>query len=61
MPNKLKILMSISGGEIKCFTAATAPTHIFKVGSIGFLPSPPFWVSQPRWEGIFLCRSQAIY
>lgn len=53
--------MSVSGGEIKCFTAVIVATHIFKGGTMNFLPSPPFWVSQPGQEAIFLCRSQAIY
>lgn len=61
MPNKFKILISVSGGEIKCFTAATVPTYIFKGGSMEFLPSPPVWVSQPRREEVFLCRSQVTY
>lgn len=61
MPNKFKILISVSGGEIKCFTAATVPTYIFKGGSMEFLPSPPIWVSQPRREEVFLCRSQVTY
>lgn len=61
MPNKFKILISVSGGEIKCFTAATVPSYTFKEGSMGFLPSLPFWVSQPKREEVFLCRSQVIY
>lgn len=52
--------MSVSGGEIKCFTAVIVATHIFKGGSMKLSPSLPFWVSQPRREAIFLCRSQAI-